>query len=267
MPKIKISITINEKVVKNIDSIIDNVYIRNRSQAIEHLVKNSLGENRTAVILSGGDEKKLEIVGGVYRPTASVGKGTVIDSAVRKLRGEGFKKIYIVARHAILTKIFSAIKDGSDYGVKINYVEEKNSNGTADSLRLLKGIIKNNFIVVYSDILFKKINLEGLWNEHLKHSSTATIMLTTSATPSQKGTVKVEGNRILSFTQKPKQSDVYLVFSPIFAAEPEIFEYNGASLEMDIFPKLAEKGLLNGHLSSEKETHIHSKKDILNVKE
>ena len=25
-----------------IDSIIDNVYIRNRSQAIEHLVKNSL---------------------------------------------------------------------------------------------------------------------------------------------------------------------------------------------------------------------------------
>ena len=158
MPKIKISITINEKIVNDLDSIIDHVYIRNRSQAIEHLVKNSLGENRTAVILSGGDEKKLEIESGVYRPVATIGKTTVIGSAVRKLRGEGFKKIYIVARHTILTKIFSVIKDGSDYGVRMEYIEEKNSDGTAESLRLLKGVIKSNFIVVYSDVLFKKIN-------------------------------------------------------------------------------------------------------------
>ena len=59
---------------------------------------------------------------------------------------------------------------------------------------------------------------------------------------------------------------IYLVFSPIFVAEPQIFEYNGASLEFNVFPELAEKGLLNGHLSSEKEIHIHSKKDIENLR-
>ena len=61
MVKKKISITINEKTLQDIDAIIDNIYIRNRSQAIEHLVKYSLSENKTAVILLGGPEEHLKI--------------------------------------------------------------------------------------------------------------------------------------------------------------------------------------------------------------
>ena len=75
----------------------------------------------------------------------------------------------------------------------------------------------------------------------------------------------MEGNKVLTFTQKPKKSDIYLVFSPIFVTEPQIFEYTGTSLESEIFPNLAEKGLLNGHLSSEKEVHVHSKKDLSRI--
>ncbi|MBI5221478.1 MAG: hypothetical protein HY979_01595 [Candidatus Magasanikbacteria bacterium] len=102
------------------------------------------------------------------------------------------------------------LKDGTDYGVKISYIEEKSSNGTADSLRLLKGRISSNFLVVYGDIIFNKINIDELWNDHIKQNSIATIMLTTSSKPSEKGTVRVEGNRVLTFTQKPKKSDIYL---------------------------------------------------------
>ncbi len=263
MAKKKISITINQNTLNDIDSIIDNVYIRNRSLAIEYLVKNALGENKTAVILLGGDEENLRISREEYRPTTKIGKSSLIEQEVIKLRENNFKIIYIVSRQKILTKIFEILKDGSEYGVKVNYVEEKSSRGTADSLRLLKGKLSANFLVVYGDILFNNINIEELWNDHIKHGAAATIMLTTSSKPSEKGTVRVEGNKVLTFEQKPKVSDIYLVFSPLFAAAPQIFECNGESLEMNIFPKLAEKGLLNGHLSSEKEIHIHSKKDVL----
>ena len=299
MAKTKISITINEKTLQDIDSIIDNVYIRNRSQDIEHLAKNALGENKTAVILLGGNEGNIKISKNEFSPTARIKNSTVIGMAIKKLRENNFKTLFIVARHNLLTKMFEMLKDGAEYGVKINYVEEKSANGTADSLRLLKGKIKNNFIVVYGDIIFSKINIEEkssngtadslellkgkintnfivvygdiifskinideLWNDHIKQNSVATIMLTTSPKPSEKGTVRVEGNKVLTFTQKQKKSDIYLVFSPIFVAEPQIFEYSGSSLESNVFPKLAEKGLLNGHLSSEKELHIHTKKDL-----
>lgn len=262
MAKSKISITINEKTLKDIDSIIDNIYIRNRSQAIEYLASNALGENKNAVILLGGSEERLKISKGGYRPLAHFKKKAVIEHAVKKLRENNFRNIFIIARHKILTKLFELLKDGIDYGVKVTYIEEKKSSGTADSLRLLKGRINSNFLAVYGDIIFNKVNIEELWNTHLKRSSVATIMLTTSPNPSEKGTVKVEGNKVLAFTQKPKKSDIYLVFSPIFITGPDIFEYSGISLENHVFPLLAEKGLLNGHLSSEKEIHIHSKKDI-----
>lgn len=265
MTKKKISITIEDSLLNEIDSIIDNIYIRNRSQAVEHLTKNSLGENKTAVILLGGDEKKVYLGNNEYSPTSVLKNKTLIEHAVRKLRDNSFRDIFIVSREKILTKIFGILKDGVDYGIKIDYIEEKFSNGTADSLRLLKGKIKKNFLVVYGDIFFNKINIEGLWNDHIKQNPIATIMLTTSSKPSEKGTVKVEGSHVLKFTQKPKESDIYLVFSPIFVADPQIFEYAGKSLESNIFPNLAEKNLLNGHLSSEKEVHIHSKEDLLKI--
>jgi len=259
--KKKISITINEKTLQDIDSIIDNIYIRNRSQAIEHLASNALGENKVAVILSGGSIKKIMLKPNLFRITAVVNGKSVVERAVKKLRDNGFRTIYIVAQHNVLTKVFEVMKDGAEYGMKIHYIEEKDSEGSADSLRLLKGKIQSNFLVVYGDILFDKINLEELWNSHIKQKAITTMMLTTSNNPSEKGTVKVEGNKVLEFTQKPKESDIYLVFSPIFITTPEIFAYEGSKLEEEIFPQLATKGLLQGHLSSEKETHVHSISD------
>jgi len=262
--KNKISITLNEKTLQEIDTIIDRIYIRNRSQAIEYLVTQALGENKTAVILSGGVEHKLKI-GKDYNITAMVGNRRLVEMAVLKLRENGFKSIFVVARQKVLTAVFSAMGDGSKYGVKISYVEEKESRGTADSLRLLKGKVTGSFLVVYGDIIFSKINIDELWMDHVKHGSMVTLMLTTSAKPSDKGTVVMEGSKVLDFIQKPRESDVYLVFSPIFAASSELLDYSGASLEKNVFPVLAERGLMLGHLSSQKEKHVHSLEDVKNV--
>lgn len=260
--KQKISITIDREILKRIDSVVDNVIIRNRSQAIEHLVNNSLGENRTAVILSGGNEKNMKISENEYRVTAKIGKTTIIEKAIKKLRQNNFKNIFIIARSNILTNVFDILKDGSSYDVKISYIEEKESSGSANSLRLVNGKIKTAFLVVFGDIIFDKINIDELWNQHIRQNAIATLMLTTSPRPSSKGIVKMEGIKILKFEQKPKQSDIYIGFSSMFVAEPEVFGYRGHSLEYDVFPRLAEKGFLEGHLSSEKEIHIHTKEDI-----
>jgi NDP-sugar pyrophosphorylase family protein len=264
--KSKISITISNKLLNEIDNIIDNIYIRNRSQAIEQLIANSLGENRIAVILSGGKEENLKISKTEYRLTAKIGKSTLIEEAIKNLRKNNFKTIYIIACKNILTETFSLLGDGLSYGVKINYIEDKEPKGNANSLKLLKGKIKSNFLIVYGDIYFNKINIDELWNSHLRHNAVITLMLTSSATPNNKGVVKIEGNKILNFIQKPKKTDIYIGFSSIFVSGPEIFESNGNFLEKDVFPIMADKGMLNGHFSSEKEVHIHSKEDVKKIK-
>jgi len=261
--KKKISITIDSRLLKEIDSAVDNIYIRNRSQAIEFLSRNALGERKTAVILSGGPEEALRL-GKEFKPTAKTGKKAVIELAVEKLRTSGFREIFVVAREKVLTAIFNILKDGSSYGVKIIYIEEKESSGTADSLRLVKGRIEKPFLVVYSDIVFSRINLEDIWGAQIRTNPIATLMLTSSKNPSEKGAVNVEGNKIIEFSQKPLETETNLVFSPVFVCEPALLEYRGKSLEEDVFPRIAEKGLLYGYISSQKEKHIHTEEDLKN---
>lgn len=260
--KKKISITLNENTLKEIDRIIDNIYIRNRSQAIELLVNNALGENKVAVILSGGSEEHLKISDKEYRITAKLNGNTLIEEMITKLKEEGFKKILLVARKNIINAVFSIIQNGSKFGVDIEYIEEIKSEGTADTLKTIKGKINTSFLVIYGDILFNELNLEELWDEHLKRKGTATLLLTTTPDPSKKGVVKIEGSKILEFIQKPKDSEVYLGFSSIFITQPEILEYKGSSLEMDVFPEMAKNKLLNGYLSTTKIKKIHSKEDL-----
>ena len=263
--KKKISITIDEGVLRDIDKSIDNIYIRNRSQAIEHLVSAALGEEKTAVILAGGPEERLYVDDHFMIDLPIKGK-TVLEIAVNKLREHGFKNIFVVGRNNILTKAFEILRDGTSFGVRITYIEEKVSKGTATTLRLVKGKVSSRFLAVYGDIVFTNVNINKLWDAHLKQNPVTTLMLTTSPKPSEKGTVSMEGNKVLQFVQKPKKSDIYLVFSPVFVAEPELLEYPGSSLEKDVFPALAEKGFLNGYLSSEKEVHIHKLSDTKKVK-
>ena len=93
----------------------------------------------------------------------------------------------MIARHNLLTKIFEVLKDGSSRGVKVEYIEEKESRGTASSLKALKGRIKTPFLVVYGDIVFSNIDLSQLWNAHVHKNSLATLLLTTSSKPHEKG--------------------------------------------------------------------------------
>ena len=273
--KKRITITLDEKLLKNIDPVIDRLYIRNRSQAIEFLIGKTLGENKTAVILVSGPAEQLKISKNEFRPTVRIKDTSVVELAIKNLRENGFRNIYILGEQPVLSSIFNLIGDGGRYGIKVEFVEDnKNSKGSAQSLKLLKGNIKSTFLVVFGDILFNKMDIKKLWAHHFKQPAIATLMVTNSPlisggnlTPIKKSPLKVEGNTIIKVYQKQTKPlkelrDSAIVFSSIFVAEPEILEYTGDSLENDIFPQLAEKGFLYSYLSSEGEIHIHNKEDI-----
>lgn len=266
--KEKISITLNSKTIRAVDSIVDRLYVQNRSQAIEHLIDKALGEDKVAVIFAGGDEKNLIFSKDEYRPTARIKNQRVIELAIKKLRENGFRNVFILARALILRDIFNLLGDGSKYGVKVTYIKETESRGSADSLRLLKGKIRTSFLVVFCDLIFNKINLKELWETHLRQKSIATLVVGSSPLRWTKaGIVKMNGNKIVEFEEKPSKSESTLYFSGMLVAEPEIFEHPGASLEREIFPKLAETGFLSGYITSTVHFHFHTKKELKEIEQ
>ena len=60
--KERITITLDENLIKQIDKRIDGLDIKNRSQEIENLLSESLGTNipRKAVLLVGGKGTRLK---------------------------------------------------------------------------------------------------------------------------------------------------------------------------------------------------------------
>jgi len=276
--KAKITITLDEKILKNVDAIVDRIYIRNRSQAIEHLIEESFSKDRKAVILATGNSKSLLIDKNEYRATAKIKGTTVIEMTLKALKDNGFKEIFILGEQEILTAIFNLVRDGKRYGVKINFIEDKDPPGTAASLRLLKGEIKNTFLVIYGDIIFNSNDIEKLWRHHFKHKGVATLLVSSSHLTlggSKRKIItsplKIEGDSVVKVYPKTSKAikkieDSSIIFVSIFVTEPEILEYTGHWLENDVFPKLAEQGLLYSYLSSEESIHIHSKEDKRFVK-
>jgi len=267
--KEKISITINEKILKDIDSIIDNIFIRNRSQAIEYLIKKATKDSKTAVILADNKESSTRLKN---RFALKINRSTIIEKAVRKLENSGFKNIFIISDHDTLTNIFKIIGDGTDFNVKIEYIDEEIPEGSASALKLLRNKIKTTFLVVACDIIFDSLDLLSLWQQHLQEKVIATMIVNSSIIISAKktmfGHVKLEGKKIISYIEKPliKNLKSTIFFGSIFVAEPEIFSHHGKSLEVDIFPELARKGLLGGQMCSSEHLHIHSYEDLTAVR-
>jgi NDP-sugar pyrophosphorylase family protein len=261
--KEKISITVDSKILRETESLVDGIKIRNKSQAVEFLLRKILSENRTAVILAGGSEEKLKM-GGTLKPLVKVGGKTVIENILGQFKKYKFSNVFIVGRKNVLSEIFKNIGDGSSYDVKISYIEEKGEKSStaqdsARTLKLLKGKVSTTFICTYCDIMFN-YDLDLAWIFHNTNRSVATNLLKTTEVPKKWGVVSVNGSKIDSFVEKPKKVDSYLVYTGIFIAEPEILDLAGSSLEYEIFPGLAKKEMLNGYICSGESRHIHEKR-------
>lgn len=246
--------------MREVEDLVDGLRIRNRSQAVEYLLKKALGEEKTIVILCGGDENKRKL-NGSYRFTGNLNNSTVIEETIKNLKKYGFNRFYIIARENILTEIFRILGNGDKYGIELEYEKEKTSNGSMDTLRYVKGKINSNFLVVFGDVI-TNLDFSQLWESHIYNKGTSTLLLESFEKPSEKGVVEMEGNKITRFVQKPEKFKSHIAFIPIFVTSPEILEYEGASLEEDIFPKLAREGLLYGHITSAWNKHVHTKEDL-----
>jgi len=203
--KQKISITINDKILRDVDSIVDNIYIRNRSQAFEYLIKRAFKERKIAVILAG-ESKNNPANELKHRYSLKVNHSTIVEKTIRKLSDSGFKKIYIVSDHLTLTNIFKIIGDGSDFKTHIEFIDEEIQEGSSSALKLLKGKIKTTFLVIQCDLIIDYIDLLELWQNHLKENVAVTMLVCSSITPTKKavyGHVNLQGNKVLIYQEKP----------------------------------------------------------------
>lgn len=253
--KERVTITLNEKLINQLDKRIDGKEIKNRSQEIEKILEDSLGVSipSKALILAGGKGMRLRPL--TYKTPKSLidvqGK-TLIEWLFELFKKYGIRDVILSVGY-LADKIKDYFTDGSKFGMNIEYVEEDPEKplGTAGPLKLAEDMLTDSFIVSNGDEL-KCINIPRMFRLHKRKNALATIALTTVNDPSQYGVAKLDGSRILEFVEKPKKSEApsNLINSGFYVIEPEVIEMipkgKFCMLEKDIFPKLAKEGKLRG---------------------
>lgn len=245
--KERLTITMSGEVLKSLDQYIDGETIRNRSHAIEYIVGRYLGAGiNTCVILSSGREDQSIMC------LRRIQNRPVIAYTIELLRQAGVKNIIMVINQKC-PDIKKYLGNGSQWKVNIEYVEEENPTGTAQSLAAVKGKVAETFLLMYGDVL-TDIDLQDMVRFHRDMDQVMMTLAVTAATqPSLYGVAELQGNRVYRLIEKPSQyNKSTLVVAGVAVCEPRIFDslpekVDNKYLARDVLPDLAHRAQIGGY--------------------
>jgi NDP-sugar pyrophosphorylase family protein len=248
----KLTVELREDLVKEIDHMVDGTKIKNRSHAMEVILSRMLHSSRVnnAVILAGGKGTRMRpFTYEIPKPMIPVKGKPLLQYIIELLRKYEIRDI-ILSTGYMGDKIREHFGNGSNLGVDIRYVEEKNEMGTAGSLSLMKDFLDGTFLMFNGDVL-ANIDLHDLIAFHRENNALATIALTPVKDPSRFGVARLRGNKILEFIEKPKAGiRSKLINAGVYVLEPGVIDLipkGKAMMEKDVFPGLAKEGKLFGY--------------------
>ncbi|MFW5782505.1 MAG: sugar phosphate nucleotidyltransferase [Candidatus Muiribacteriaceae bacterium] len=200
-----------------------------------------------AVIMAGGFGTRLRpVTNRVPKPVTPVVNIPMMEHIVHTLKDMGITEVVSVLYHQpdIITDHFG---DGSDFGIKMEYVTTADNYGTAGSVRMAADILNERFILLSGDVLTDfDLNKAIKWHEEKK--SKATILLTRVDNPLAFGIVITDDDgKITRFLEKPSWGQVFsdTINTGIYIFEPEVLDYiperQDFDFSKDFFPKLMEE--------------------------
>jgi len=246
MRRNKIAITVKDDILKRLDRAIDGKTIRNRSHAIEYFLNQALGTKVEKALIIAGEKNPSCL-------TVFEGK-TVVEYEIELLKTYGITDIVLLL-HKNEKEVQRMLGDGSKHGLKIHYeMQNTEKIGTAHAVSRGKKVVGEDlFFVLYCDVV-AQVDLADFAAYHRETGMVATIALTSIKDPSLYGSVRMRGEKIVGFEEKPQEKDEVsrVISAGMFCFGPEIFDAipvrKDASLEKDVFPKLAKEGRLGGYM-------------------
>jgi D-glycero-alpha-D-manno-heptose 1-phosphate guanylyltransferase len=200
------------------------------------------------IILAGGLGTRLSgTLGDLPKSLAPIGNIPFLEYLIKSISNQGFTDIVVSSGHRAET-IKDYFKDGSHYGLKIEYTFEKELLGTGGAIKLAESIINSDdFIVTNGDTYFE-VDLKDMLHFHKTERALATIALSYRDNTGRYGRVIFDkNNKIISFTEKADDGEAGYINGGVYVFRKEIFEYipynRVCSLEKEILPLLIGKGL------------------------
>jgi phosphomannomutase len=253
MPSEEVQIRLSAALARKIEHLIQRERIAtNLEEAVDRLLERGLDtlQPRTAIILAGGSRRVIDGQGRqVVLPLAQIHGKTVLEHLLDLFRHYGITRTLVLAGRNT-DMLAGCTEKHREAGMDVRFVAEREPLGTGGALRLARDLVDHTFIVSNADEL-KQIDLNGMFLLHRSGSGVATMALARNGAAPQYGRASLHGDKVLAFDEKPTGPPVSeLINAGLYIFEPAIFDSipaGYATLERDVFPRLAEEGKLLGY--------------------
>lgn len=180
-------------------------------------------EKRNKVILmAGGLGTRLQpLTDNTPKPLLKVGSKPILETIINNFANYGFTDITISVNYKA-QMIRDYFRDGSDFGVNIEYIEENQRLGTAGALSLLKNPPKEPFFVMNADLL-TNVNFSHFLDFHSYGNGMATMCVREFEYKIPYGVIETFNDKITSITEKPTHK--FFVNAGIYLLSPKVLEY------------------------------------------
>jgi NDP-sugar pyrophosphorylase family protein len=195
-----------------------------------------------AVVLAGGKGTRLAPYTNIFpKPLMPIGDMPILEVLLRQMKHAGIEDVVLTVGH-LAELLRSFFKDGSQWGLHIQYSYENVPLGTAGPLALVEGL-DETFLVTNSDVL-TTLSMQELFRFHRDQGGAATIAIQNKSVRIDLGVVKWEENFVINgYVEKPIYE--YMVSMGIYIFEPRVLQYIPRNQYLD-FPDLILKLLAAG---------------------
>ncbi len=204
---------------------------------------------RRAVILAGGKGTRLRPYTTVLpKPLMPIGDRPVLDIIVRQLKAHGFQRITIATGH--LAELIEAFfRDGSAYGIPIDYYREQEPLGTVGALALIDGLDGEDDVLVMNGDVLTDIDYGALLERHHASDSVATIATKVRHVQISLGVLRFaddgDSTRLTGYDEKPAID--YTASMGVYCFAPRALKHIEAGERID-FPDLVLRLIAAGEI-------------------
>jgi UDP-N-acetylglucosamine diphosphorylase/glucosamine-1-phosphate N-acetyltransferase len=180
-----------------------------------------------AVILAAGEGVRLQPITST-RPKhlIKVGGKPILEHCLNVVKTSGIEEALIVI-HYMGDAIRQYFGDGEKFGLKIEYVEQKAVLGTGNAVSMVEPYVKDDFLLVYGDLLFSAEAVKNVIDLHKKEKPAATMAVIPVENPEDYGIVELEDEKhVKRIVEKPKHEEApsNLANAGIYVFSTEIFD-------------------------------------------
>jgi len=180
-----------------------------------------------AVILAAGEGTRLQPITST-RPKhlIKVGGRPILEHCLNAVKTSGIEEALIVI-HYMGDTIRQYFGDGKKFGLKIEYVEQKTMLGTGNAVSLVELHVKDDFLMVYGDLLFSAEAVKNVIDLHKKEKPAATMAVVPVENPEDYGIMELENEKhVKQVVEKPKRNEApsNLANAGIYVFSTEIFD-------------------------------------------